>query len=287
MLPFRRVALPATTGETIARWTRCPAGRSSSATRAPAAPTRSSRPAGTPSRALAAARRRPAAFATRTRSSPSSALGSSRLSTQDSAYQREMAERLHLPFPVLSDERLELTRELGLPTFETSGWTLLQATHPGDRRREDPSTSSIPSSRPTATPRRCWTGCAQRLSGALADSEQSVFWLDSPAAPRAASAARGRDAAATWRSSAAASPACGRRCWRRPTRAWCWSRAIAAAGARAAETAAFVEASLSHGLENGLSRWPDEIDTLVRLGRENFAAIRETLDGARHRRRLG
>ena len=48
------------------------------------------------------------------------------LSTQDGAYQREMAERLHLPFPVLSDERLELTRELGLPTFETGGWTLLK-----------------------------------------------------------------------------------------------------------------------------------------------------------------
>jgi peroxiredoxin len=48
------------------------------------------------------------------------------LSTQDSNYQREMAERLQLPFPVLSDERLELTRQLGLPTFETSGWTLLK-----------------------------------------------------------------------------------------------------------------------------------------------------------------
>jgi peroxiredoxin len=48
------------------------------------------------------------------------------LSTQDLDYQREMADRLHLPFPVLSDERLELTRELGLPTFETSGWTLLK-----------------------------------------------------------------------------------------------------------------------------------------------------------------
>ena len=48
------------------------------------------------------------------------------LSTQDSAYQREMAERLHLPFPVLSDERLELARELGLPTLETSGMTLLK-----------------------------------------------------------------------------------------------------------------------------------------------------------------
>ena len=48
------------------------------------------------------------------------------LSTQSSDYQREMAERLHLPFAVLSDERLELTRELGLPTFDTQGWTLLK-----------------------------------------------------------------------------------------------------------------------------------------------------------------
>ena len=48
------------------------------------------------------------------------------LSTQPSDYQREMADRLQLPFPVLSDERLELTSALGLPTFETSGWTLLK-----------------------------------------------------------------------------------------------------------------------------------------------------------------
>ena len=48
------------------------------------------------------------------------------LSTQDPEYQREMAERLGLLFAVLSDERLELTRALRLPTFETSGWTLLK-----------------------------------------------------------------------------------------------------------------------------------------------------------------
>lgn len=48
------------------------------------------------------------------------------LSTQSADYQREMAERLHLPFPVLSDEELRLTTALGLPTFETSGWTLLK-----------------------------------------------------------------------------------------------------------------------------------------------------------------
>ncbi|MET0615907.1 MAG: peroxiredoxin [Thermoleophilaceae bacterium] len=48
------------------------------------------------------------------------------LSTQSSDYQRELAERLELPFPVLSDERLELTDALRLPTFETSGMTLLK-----------------------------------------------------------------------------------------------------------------------------------------------------------------
>jgi peroxiredoxin/GNAT superfamily N-acetyltransferase len=46
------------------------------------------------------------------------------LSTQATAYQREMAERLHLPYEVLSDERLELTRALGLPTFQYRDWTL-------------------------------------------------------------------------------------------------------------------------------------------------------------------
>lgn len=48
------------------------------------------------------------------------------LSTQSSDYQREMAERLGLPFPVLSDESLEFTQALGLPTFETSGMTLIK-----------------------------------------------------------------------------------------------------------------------------------------------------------------
>ena len=48
------------------------------------------------------------------------------LSTQDTAYQREAANRLHLPFPILSDEHLQLTRALRLPTFTTSGMTLLK-----------------------------------------------------------------------------------------------------------------------------------------------------------------
>jgi glycine/D-amino acid oxidase-like deaminating enzyme len=39
----------------------------------------------------------------------------------------------------------------------------------------------------------------------------------------------------------------------------------------------FVDASLTHGIENGVSRWPDEMPQLERLARENFAAIKETL----------
>jgi peroxiredoxin len=48
------------------------------------------------------------------------------LSTQDSDYQREAVERLHLPFPVLSDADLKLTRALNLPTFTVAGMTLLK-----------------------------------------------------------------------------------------------------------------------------------------------------------------
>lgn len=48
------------------------------------------------------------------------------LSTQDTAYQQEMATRLHLPFPVLSDAGFELTDALGLPSFEVDGMRLLK-----------------------------------------------------------------------------------------------------------------------------------------------------------------
>ena len=48
------------------------------------------------------------------------------LSTQDTAYQREMVERLHVPFPVLSDENLGLTRALHLPTMDVAGHILLK-----------------------------------------------------------------------------------------------------------------------------------------------------------------
>jgi peroxiredoxin len=48
------------------------------------------------------------------------------LSTQESDYQREAVERLHLPFAILSDADLKLGRAIKLPTFTTSGMTLFK-----------------------------------------------------------------------------------------------------------------------------------------------------------------
>ena len=48
------------------------------------------------------------------------------LSAQDTAYQQEAATRLHLPFPILSDEKLAFTRALKLPTFSVDGMTLIK-----------------------------------------------------------------------------------------------------------------------------------------------------------------
>src|ERR671910_1160715 len=112
--------------------------------------------------------------------------------------------------------------------------------------------------------------------GSLADSEQNVFWLDSadapePQAPLAEDVACdlaivGGGFTGLW---AALHAACdedvvlleGDRCG--------WGASGRNGG--------FLEASLTHGFENGMARWPDDMDTLQRLGAENFAAIRGTL----------
>ena len=43
------------------------------------------------------------------------------VSTQSSTYQKEAVDRLALPFEILSDEHLDLTEALNLPTFEVEG----------------------------------------------------------------------------------------------------------------------------------------------------------------------
>jgi peroxiredoxin len=63
------------------------------------------------------------------------------LSTQDTGYQREAAERLHLPFPILSDADLKLARGSSSTTGRSSK-------------------RSIQCFRPIKTPRRLSLGCA-------------------------------------------------------------------------------------------------------------------------------
>jgi peroxiredoxin len=48
------------------------------------------------------------------------------LSVQSTEYQTEMAQRLHLPFPVLSDADYSFQQALRLPTFQAAGMTLLK-----------------------------------------------------------------------------------------------------------------------------------------------------------------
>lgn len=48
------------------------------------------------------------------------------LSTQPAAYQRELVERLRLPFQIVSDEQFALQRLLALPTFATGGVSYLR-----------------------------------------------------------------------------------------------------------------------------------------------------------------
>jgi peroxiredoxin len=47
------------------------------------------------------------------------------LSAQEPDYQRELAERLELPFPILSEARLLLSSALRLPTFTVARQILL------------------------------------------------------------------------------------------------------------------------------------------------------------------
>ena len=49
------------------------------------------------------------------------------LSSQSPSYQAEVANRLHLPFPMISDEDLQLANTLDLPTFAARGHAKLYA----------------------------------------------------------------------------------------------------------------------------------------------------------------
>jgi len=48
------------------------------------------------------------------------------LSSQTTKYQKEMSERLHLPYPILSDEKLVFANALKLPTFKVDNMNLIK-----------------------------------------------------------------------------------------------------------------------------------------------------------------
>ena len=86
--------------------------------------------------------------------------------------------------------------------------------------------------------------------------------------------------------SAAATPDCGPHCWRRrrdPGRDVVLLEARTAGWAASGRNGGFCSASLTHGLRNGLDRFPAEMATLERLGRENLDGIEAAVRGVRHR----
>ena len=48
----------------------------------------------------------------------------------------------------------------------------------------------------------------------------------------------------------------------------------------------FLQSSLTHGLANGMARFPDEMTVLERLGEENYAGLRRRPRAPRHRLRV-
>jgi peroxiredoxin len=48
------------------------------------------------------------------------------LSTQSTSYQKELHDRLELPYEILSDENFELQKALNIPTFEVQGKRLFK-----------------------------------------------------------------------------------------------------------------------------------------------------------------
>jgi glycine/D-amino acid oxidase-like deaminating enzyme len=114
---------------------------------------------------------------------------------------------------------------------------------------------------------------------ALAAAEPTPFWLADPAAPEHAPALTGRvscDLAVVGGGYTGLWTALRAR-ERDPSCDVVLIEADVAGGAASGRNGGFCAASLTHGLGNGLARWPGEITTLERLGRENLDGIEATL----------
>ncbi len=110
---------------------------------------------------------------------------------------------------------------------------------------------------------------------ALADADPTPYWLAGPGAPEPAAALTGRvscDLAVVGGGYTGLWTALRAR-EREPSCDVVLVEADVAGGAASGRNGGFCAASLTHGLGNGLARWPGEITTLERLGRENLDGI--------------
>ncbi len=115
---------------------------------------------------------------------------------------------------------------------------------------------------------------------AVADAAPLAFWLDDPRRPEplpplsgAASAALlvvGGGYSGLWTALLAKEAD--------PTRDVLLLEGSRIGWAASGRNGGFVAASITHGLANGLARWPEEMATLVRLGQENLDGIAATVD---------
>ncbi|MEV8377314.1 FAD-dependent oxidoreductase [Kribbella sp. NPDC056861] len=114
---------------------------------------------------------------------------------------------------------------------------------------------------------------------ALRDAQPRVFWLDDPAAPRPTDALVGAQRAdlavvgggytGLWTALRAKE--------RYPHLDIVVLEASTCGNAASGRNGGFCDASLTHGFGNGRARWPDELETLERLGAENLDAIGATI----------
>ena len=115
---------------------------------------------------------------------------------------------------------------------------------------------------------------------ALAEAEPTPYWLDDPARPAALSPLAGAGSAdlvvvgggytGLWTALLARE--------RDPSLSVMLLEAGRCGDQASGRNGGFASASLTHGFWNGLSRWPDELDTLDRLGAENLAEIGATVE---------
>lgn len=119
----------------------------------------------------------------------------------------------------------------------------------------------------------------QTAEAALAGTKSAVFWLDDAARPAAAASLSGPESAdlvvvgggfsGLWTALLAKE--------RNPDRDVVLLEGDRIAAAATGRNGGFCEYSLTHGYSNGLARFPGELDTLERLGLENFDQIAETI----------